>query len=390
MREHGAWRVVMMAALAAAALMACKSDEAPPAETTAPPAAETVPPAEAAADAASEAAPPMGTEADATSEAAADTASPPLEPPPTEVVPPDEVAALAVVVAEIDCTAVQFEDPTAHDRAVEAILLRAGMTQDEYSDKVMKVIDDPTFKAVRERSAEMCKTRVEAQNTPGGLDAEGALRENLKALAVASECMRKSGATTEEQAQAMLALYSAHHIDLQTYTREMSKLANNRSFQEEVAAETAKCPGPEAVAAGGEEPAGGEETGAPPTEETAATEAGPGDAEPPPETPPEAPPEEPKKATITGVYLGTVNPGGTMRVAINSRTVGVATATIDGLNFRLNGRVMRDNVVHLAASAGDHWVQMRGKVDPEKRVYSGTWNGVLNGKRKSGTFSLKR
>lgn len=305
-----------------------------------------------------------------------------------EAVPPDEIAALAVTVAEIDCTALELDDPAAHDKAVEAILLRAGMTYEEYNDKVMKVIGDPTFKAVRERSVEMCKARVAAESAGDGAASEGALRENLKALAVASECMRKSGATSEEQAQAMLALYGAHQVDLQTYTREMAKLANNRPFQEEVAAATAKCP-ERAVAAveegapdaGGEEPKVAGEAGAPPGEGGAAPEEEPDAA---------APTEAPAAPTITGVYLGSVNPGGSMRVAISTRTVGVATAMIDGLNFRLNGRVMRDNVVHLAASAGDHWVQMRGKVDPVKRTYVGTWNGVLNGKRKSGTFSLKR
>ncbi len=83
---------------------------------------------------------------------------------------------------------------------------------------------------------------VAPDSAPDALAAE--TRAKLLALAAASECLRKRDAPPDESAASMMALYRAHQVDLETYTREMSRLAGDPAFQAEVDALANACPTP--------------------------------------------------------------------------------------------------------------------------------------------------
>src|SRR5690606_15234086 len=133
------------------------------------------------------------------------------------------------------------DDGQAQEAAIADILAKAGLTRADYDAKVTSVLEDATFRATRQQSLELCRKASAAaapEIAPGSAEAT---REKLKALAVSAECMRKGGVTSDEMASAMLALYKAHEMDLETYTREMAKLGSDRLFQEEVAKAIAEC-----------------------------------------------------------------------------------------------------------------------------------------------------
>jgi hypothetical protein len=70
------------------------------------------------------------------------------------------------------------------------------------------------------------------------------LREKLRTLAVAAECLRRSDAPNEVVSRAMMDLYAEHGIDLDTYAREMGRLGGDASFQAEIQAGLSSCPTP--------------------------------------------------------------------------------------------------------------------------------------------------
>ncbi len=454
---------ILTVALTVFAVPACDGDK-PPGE--APHAEDAAPLAEPEAPEPETKAPPQRATAPVEADATAGRAE--EAPDAAEVLSPEEIARFAVVVAEIDCTADRFEDPAAHDKAVEAILTRAGLTRDAYDAQVMKYLDDATFKATRTQTLEMCKAN--AAKDPGQAAAGDSLRDKLLALTVAAECMRKQGATTEDMSNAMLALYKAHGIDLETYSREIAALANNQQFLAEITAKTAACPETPAAedqpdaATGGQPDAGtggdpGAGTGGDPgagDQPDAGTHGDPGAGDQPdaathgnPDAgdPPDAGDQpdagagdpldaathgnpgagdpldagtngdpgagdpldagthgdpgaggqardtaEPPPPPVRGVYKGLISPGGKLRVTVNaSGGIGASTATVDKQRYRLKGRYdKRRGAVRLGAKVDRDLIQLRGHLDAKRGVIKGTWNGVVDGKRKSGRFEAKR
>ncbi len=384
MNQLPSW--IARVALAAALLtIGCNKDEAPP---EAPPA--TVAPATTTApsEVADTATPAPTAEADTASAPAPDVAAADPD------MRPENVAKLAVLAAQIDCAAEALDDPIARDKAIEAILTRAGVTLQQYHDKATKLVDDPTFQATREQSASLCRSAAGSGATgeaPAD-DPEASLRDKIKTLAITAECMRKAGASSEDMAPAMLALYKANGLDLETYSKEMTRLATNTAFLDEVAKATAECPVAEAVADAGDPGEVGD-----PGEAGDPGEVGdPGEAGDPgevgePDGVPGGVPAEPVVLPIRGVYNGSMGKKDRIRISVTaSGTIDPANATIDGRRYRLKGRVDKRDSVHIAVAAGRDWIQMTGRIDRKARTISGTWNGVVDSKRRSGSFSAKR
>lgn len=327
---------------------------------------------------------PVGA-ADAASAATTDTG------PPAGAASAEEIARFAAIVAEIDCTADRFEDPVAHASAISAILTRAGLTRDQYDARVMGLLEDPAFNATRERSLAVCKATAVAPGAAEDEDGDATLRQKMMTLAVASECMRKGGATSAEMAPALLALYRAHEVDVETYAREMGRLQTNAQFQEEVARRVAECPTGPAAAAGAADAGAGDEGDpgaaadggeAAVAELPPAEPAKPADGAKPPATPP---------VVIAGVYKGSVSGGGSVKLTVGARgNIDPAMLTIAGRHYRAKGRVAADHSVQIGVTEGRDTVQLKGTLDPLRRQISGTWSGVVGGERKSGSFTAKR
>lgn len=70
------------------------------------------------------------------------------------------------------------------------------------------------------------------------------LRDKLRQLAVAAECLRRSDAPNDAVAESMMRLYAEHGVDLDTYAREMGRLGGDASFQAEIQAGLATCSTP--------------------------------------------------------------------------------------------------------------------------------------------------
>ncbi len=70
------------------------------------------------------------------------------------------------------------------------------------------------------------------------------LRDKLRELAVAAECLRRSDAPNEVVSKAMMDLYAKHGVDLDTYAREMGRLGGDAGFQAEIQAGLASCATP--------------------------------------------------------------------------------------------------------------------------------------------------
>ncbi len=293
-----------------------------------------------------------------------------------------------------------------------------------------------------------------ATGTPSGDTAAAVdpLRDKLMALAVASECLRKGNTPPEQAAQTMLALYKAHGVDLETYTREMSKLASDPAFQVEIDRQTKDCPlaapsTPEVVAAP-PDTAAEPETAAPDTEpapadtaiavtpEAGGAEAGPdavvaaADTHAEPETraaaadstpdtaaatpdtavatpdtavatpdtaqAPEVaqvPPEPEEEVSFTGTWSGQLYGGatpGNLRVVIKGRTITSAVATFGRTSVRLKGAISEKGSLTLGGTSGDDFMRISGTVQRTGRAMNGTWNGVVDRRRSNGRFILKR
>lgn len=386
---------------------ACGKEESPPAAD--PPAADPAPVDPASGDPDGPAEPPTAAPTDPTAgapDAAADPGQPKLS--------PQEIARFAVVVAEIECTAAKFDDPAAHQEAVQATLARAGLTRETYDAQVMAYLDDPTFEATRERTLEMCKaTAADRGGDAPSADSEDDLRAKIRTLAVASECMRKAGATSEEMMPAMLALYAAHGVELEEFSREMARLSATPGFSAEVAAAAAECPeAPPVVAEGDGEPGDGEPGDGEPGDgegdgdvdgdpaegdpaEGDPAEGDPVEGDPAEGDPVEGDPEEVvreiPKATMAGTYRGGLPGGGRFTVTLRENgTVRSGSATLNKRSFSLTGRVAPNRALAFAGTSGRDWVRFSGKLVPARGTMTGKFQGVVGSKKAAGGFSAKR
>lgn len=256
--------------------------------------------------------------------------------------------------------------------------------------------------------------------------ATDSMRDKLVALAVASECLRRGNTPPEQAANTMLALYKAHDIDLDTYTREMSELASDPSFQREIEERTESCPeAPEADAdAGSAEVEETETVDAGAAEETAdgdtGADGGPGDvvsaevvdtvvedtvivdtapeiedtARKVEDTRPEAEVADAEdEVSYTGVWTGRLYGAatkGTLRITIRGRRITSAVATFGRTSIRLKGSISEKGALNLGGTSGDNFIRIGGKVQRGKRGINGTWDGVIDRRKSNGRFILKR
>lgn len=251
-----------------------------------------------------------------------------------------------------------------------------------------------------------------------------ALREKLLALAVASECLRRGNTPPEQSAQTMLALYKAHGVDLDTYTREMSRLAGDPGFQAEIDAKTRDCPTApiaavdagiaEVLVDGGASLADATsvavgDTGPLPADTAAAavdagvvavvdtrSEVADTKTEAIADTRGEAVPDtevtEPEvdfSGTWTGQLYGGPMPGN-LRVTIKGRAVTSAVATFGRISLRLKGSISDKGHFNVGGTAGKDFIRVGGQAHNNGRVINGTWDGVIDRKKANGRVQLKR
>ncbi|MFT7581833.1 MAG: hypothetical protein ACI9MR_003511 [Myxococcota bacterium] len=74
-----------------------------------------------------------------------------------------------------------------------------------------------------------------------------ALKGKVRTLAVAAECMRRQGLTSDKMTVAMRTMYQSLGVDLATYGETMQALTNDAEFQKSVARGIATCPQAEGV-----------------------------------------------------------------------------------------------------------------------------------------------
>lgn len=291
-----------------------------------------------------------------------------------------------------------------------------------------KTQDVPEVRIIR---AETAAATVDAS----AADAEAlaaATREKLMALAVASECLRKGNTPPEQSANTMLALYKAHEVDLETYTREMSKLAGDPAFQAAIDAKTKDCaivpvatsdtlaasdtvvPADTVVADTGPEvvPAAADTVAVVDTQVVQDTLVVPEtivDTSVSPETIADTrivdttpdtrvllevsiEPDKPEVAftgTWTGQLYGGASPGN-LRLVINGRTITSAVATFGKSSIRLKGTISEKGALSIGGTSGQDFIRISGTVQTGGRGINGTWDGVVEMKKGSGRFLLKR
>lgn len=250
-----------------------------------------------------------------------------------------------------------------------------------------------------------------------------ATREKLLTLAVASECLRKAGTPPEESANKMLALYKEHEVDLNTYTREMTRLAGDPAFQAAIDARVGNCPTIVAtadvigdtsdattnVASDGGPDIVAPETVAPDTalpetvdtwvtpetiadthvvDTTVAPETTIADTRVLPEVSIDPVPEVAYTGTWTGQLYGGSTPGN-LRMTINGRTITSAVATFGKSTIRLKGSISEKGSLSLGGTADQDYIRISGQVQTGGRGINGTWDGVVEKKRGNGRFLLK-
>jgi len=287
----------------------------------------------------------------------------------------------------------------------------------------------PTTEAPAPTEADAAPAAPEVAEAPDTAAAEAeALQEKIKALAVASECLRKQGVTPEQASQTMLALYRAHGIELDVYTREMGRLAGDPKFQESVQAALASCPAApvpvevEADAGGtvaeadagatvAEADAGATvaEADAAPTTvaqpDAAATTVAQADAAPTvaaadaaPTTVAEAdagtPTPTPHEPTskLTGTWTGALagQGGGTLRMTVNGRNVTSAVATFGRDKITLKGSITEKGLVTLNGRKDNEFVRVKANVDKNQTSISGTWDGTIDKKKVGGKIKMTK
>jgi hypothetical protein len=231
---------------------------------------------------------------------------------------------------------------------------------------------------------------------------EAALREKVLALAVASECMRKTGVPQAQATHAMLSLYKAHGIALERYAKLMTKLSAEPAFTAEVERLTQDCPALPAEPKGLADVQVAPDTNAPDTTspdtapaDTAPADtrspladAGPSEDAPRAVTDAQTPTERDLSGTWTGPAAGPV--AGTLRVTIAGRTIKEAVATFGRTTYRLKGSLSDRDAIMLAGKEGMDFLRLTGKLEANHKSFSGAWNGVINRKRAEGRFRIVR
>ncbi len=254
-----------------------------------------------------------------------------------------------------------------------------------------------------------------------GPDPAASEREKVLALAVASECMRKSGVPQAQATQTMLSLYRAHQVELETYTRVMTKLSADPTFTAEVERLTKECP--EVVIATDTQVALVADTSpqdttaveAPDTLPSSLPDAGPvrdvelrdgtpevKDVKSPSEVVDTQEPTDAKNTPprdthgdgkdLSGPWTGALNgkTPGTLRVVVRGRDVLQAVATIGRKTYKLKGSISDAGAVLLAGTEGNDFIRITGRLEQGHKAFSGQWNGVVGRQRVDGRFRILR
>ncbi len=277
---------------------------------------------------------------------------------------------------------------------------------------------------------------IRAEDATAPTPAEGPLRDKLLELAVAGECLRRSGVDPEAAVAAMDALYRGHGIALDVYAKEMSVLSADSRFGAAVEERLTRCAGVVAAlvpggvgvdaanAANGPDAVGdtvvAQVVDVPPVQDTQDTgggqadvggpiadvvavvdvvEPGPKDVVAAPDAVVEAPDVvgevkvEPKPAPrYAGTWSGTISgtASGTLRVTVQGSRVTGAAAAFGRSTLRLKGSISDKGVLALGGTAGDEFIRMSGKLERSGQAIGGTWDGVIDRKRSSGKFRIAR
>jgi len=171
----------------------------------------------------------------------------------------EAMAKLVVVAGKMACARKQHSDAEALKAAEDAILSEAGLDRATFAEQDKQAADNAMYQASVKQAVTMCTT--------ANAKAASEMRNKLKALAVASQCLAKQGKSGDEMSQIMLAQYKAYGISVSDYAKEMAKLTNDRAFQDEIRTAVDKCPAaPPAAAAA--------DAGAAPDAAAAAADAG--------------------------------------------------------------------------------------------------------------------
>ncbi len=321
---------------------------------------------------------------------------------------------LAEVHAAIQCAEAQFKAHDAKRKAVEAALTRVAMTRAELDDAVAELDGNEAFHTLRSAAVAECEGRkpkpsgVKAKDpatSASALAVDSELLERIKSLAIESECLRRSGLQAEVLKTKMISLYKSYEIPLQTYAKEMTRLASNRAFQDDVDAGVEVCTNKvRAEQAAAAEAAAAAAAAAAPNEAPPATEKPVAELIPPSAKPidPDQQPNEPvavnagtdKPAAPTrtsGTYNGTIvgKHKGTLMVRLRNNSVASASVRINGVRISLKGTFARNQLV-LGGRKGSDYFKLRGKLNPKKARISGTWDGAIKRKLMRGKFVMRR
>ncbi len=283
---------------------------------------------------------------------------------------------------------------------------------------------------------------VAVDAAPDGIAAE--TRAKLLTLAAASECLRKRDVPPEEGAASMMALYRAHQIDLETYTREMSRLAGDPAFQAEVdaLANTCPTPAPDVAAA---TPEVVDTTPEPETIAEVIAETTVADTTP--ETVADTTVAEVADTTVAEVadttlmdtrvvdatitdtrvvdvtitdtrvadvadvkvketdddtqggrdfsgnwtgQLSGVKPAGTVRMTVVGRRITSAVASFGRTDIRLRGTFTEKGLLTLGGSSGGDSIHITGEAYTNGRILAGRWDGTIDKRKGSGHAKMKR
>lgn len=276
---------------------------------------------------------------------------------------------------------------------------------------------------------------VSAQETSQGaqvptVTVSAELERKLVELAVASECARREAVPAERAIPRLEALFAAQGVTLAEYSDAMAQLVSDRELHEAIGARLGSCgvlvealwpksaqgdvevvedavadvgSGADTADTGlgalGEVSGQGGDVG--PAEDAGArdTTAAPtnGDAKVAPDTSDGTDgadvKEPPKPApTWSGTWVGALKgkQSGNLRVTVSGRTVTGAVATFGRSTIRLKGSLSDKGSLSLGGTVGDEFVRLSGRVDRAGQVITGTWDGVIDRKRSSGSFRLSR
>lgn len=272
-------------------------------------------------------------------------------------------------------------------------------------------------------------SEVSAQETsPGSLaptvTVSADLKRKLVELAVASECARREAVPAEQAIPRLEALFAAQGVTLAEYSDAMAQLVSDNELHAAIGARLGSCGGlvealwpktaqgdaevvEDAVGDVGAEAAdtgpaalaevSGQGVDAGPAEDT-----GVGDTAAPTDEDVKVAPdvtdtpevkEPPRPApSWSGTWVGALKgkQSGNLRVTVSGRVVTGAVATFGRSTIRLKGSLSDKGSLSLGGTAGDEFLRLSGRVERAGQVISGTWDGVIDRKRSSGSFRLSR